>query len=606
MKKAYASNRDLPRTLPAGHAARPLSRLGVFLVGWGAELLHAAAVMRLLWLTGLMLLGGCALIKPPVHSLEVGDIEFDPSTIHTVGLSLPVLGGDENFDATVLVSYRPTGSPTWKEALPLQRVRTSTLSREDPTPFPIAEQFAGSIFGLDADKAYEIKLDIADPDGARTTKTGTVRTRPFPPNNPNVPRVVPVQSAHALVEALSAAKPGDVIELAAGTYSGPIKVERSGTEADPIMLVGADRDQTVLEAPGAEYALTITGSNIIVERMTIRHSAWGMRITNASNVIVRRLLVTGVKYGINATGGANRNFYICDNVLMGTGVTWPDYSSRTWNFEGIVVTGTGHVICHNTLSGFGDALGLSPRTGIPNRAIDFYGNDVLWGGDDGLELDYSERNVRAFDNRFGNVGMGISFQPIWGGPAYAFRNVIYNTANAPYKLNQDPSGFYIFHNTAIRPGWAWTQYGHHVSNFSFLNNLTIGTKSPVQMQPVIRFAHIDYNGWAPDGRFTFRDTWQEFAELRKDSPYERHGVLLRQPIFQEPIEIPKEFAAFMTPPASIKLNPTCNAVDAGVKLPNVNDTFTGQAPDLGALEQGHSAPHYGIRSEDKSLATAVP
>jgi Chondroitinase B len=545
---------------------------------------------------------------PPVHPLEVGEIDFDPSTIHTVGLSLPVLRGDEDFDAMVQVSYRPAGSSLWKNALPLQRVRTKTLSRPDPTPFPIAEQFAGSIFGLEADRAYELKLDIADPDGARITKMGTIRTRPLPPDNPMVAHTIPVQSSRALAEALSAAKPGDVIELAAGIYRGPIKIERSGTAEDPIILRGVDRDHTILEAPGADYALTITGSHVIVEQMTIRRSAWGVRITNVSNVIVRRTAITEVKYGINAAGGANRDIYICDNLLTGVGVIWPDYSSKTWDFEGIVVTGTGHVICHNTLSGFGDALGLSQHTEIPNRAIDFYGNDVLWGGDDGIELDYSERNVRAFENRFGNVGMGISFQPIWGGPAYAFRNVIYNTANAPYKLNQDPSGFYIVHNTAIRPGWAWTQYGHTVSNFSFCNNLTIGTENAVHVQPILRFAHIDYNGWAPDGQFTFRDTWETFAELREDSPYEQHGVLLRQPIFYEVIKIPAQFAAFMYPPASVRLDPTSNAVDAGMKLPNINDGFTGQAPDLGALEQGHPAPHYGVRltGEPHTLATTAP
>ena len=286
--------------------------------------------MPFLWPVLIVLLSGCiALAKPPVHPLEVGDIEFDPPTIHAIGLSLPVLAGDEDFDASVSVSYRPAGTSAWKEALPLQRVRTDTLSRPDPTPFPIAEQFAGSIFGLEADRAYEIKLDILDPDGAQTTKEGTVRTRPFPPERPASPHPVPVQSARALAEALSSAGPGDVIELAAGTYAGPLKMERSGTATDPIVLRGLDRDRTILEAPGSDYALTITGSHIIVERLTLRRSAWGMRITNASDVIVRWTRMTDVKYGINATGGANRQFYICDNVLTGTGVTWPDSSSRT-------------------------------------------------------------------------------------------------------------------------------------------------------------------------------------------------------------------------------------------------------------------------------------
>ena len=43
------------------------------------------------------------------------------------------------------------------------------------------------------------------------------------------------------------------------------------------------------------------------------------------------------------------------------------------------------------------------------------------------------------------------------------------------------------------------------------------------------------------------------------------------------------------------LNPTGPAVDAGVALPNINDGFTGAAPDLGAWELGKKPPHYGPR-----------
>lgn len=544
-----------------------------------------------------LLWSGCASVPPtPVQPLEVGEIEFDPSTFHTIGLSLPIRSGDENFDSWVAVFYRPAGSQAWNEALPLQRVRTDTLSHPVPTPFPIAEQFAGSVFGLEPDRAYEIKLEITDPDGPRLTKVKGVRTRKLPPEEVAPVRAVSVQSGPELVQALSHAEAGDVIELSDGEYSGSFSLARSGTGDAPIVLRGRTRDGVVLTSSG-DYTLSLSGSHLIVERMTIKGRAWAMRISQGSDVTVRRMRIEDVKYGINAAGGANRNLTICDNQLTGTGVTWPDHSSKTWNFEGIVVTGTGHVICHNTVAGFGDALGLSQHTTIPNRGIDFYGNDVLWGGDDGIELDFSERNVRAWNNRFGNVGMGISFQPIWGGPVYAFRNVIYNTASAPYKLNQEPSGFHILHNTAIRPGAAWNQYGGRVSNFSFLNNLTIGTEHAVYMQPSLQGAQIDYNGWAPDGQFTMNAKWHDFAELHAGSPFENHGVLLRQPIFERPFRLPTHPAELMAPPESLRLDPACNAVDAGVRLPNLNDDFTGQAPDLGALERGQLLPEYGVRRE---------
>jgi hypothetical protein len=43
------------------------------------------------------------------------------------------------------------------------------------------------------------------------------------------------------------------------------------------------------------------------------------------------------------------------------------------------------------------------------------------------------------------------------------------------------------------------------------------------------------------------------------------------------------------------LRPGAAAVDRGMRLPTVTDTFTASAPDLGALEIGQPAPQYGPR-----------
>jgi hypothetical protein len=37
-------------------------------------------------------------------------------------------------------------------------------------------------------------------------------------------------------------------------------------------------------------------------------------------------------------------------------------------------------------------------------------------------------------------------------------------------------------------------------------------------------------------------------------------------------------------------------VDKGAVIPNVTDGYSGNAPDLGALELGQPLPHYGPRS----------
>jgi hypothetical protein len=39
------------------------------------------------------------------------------------------------------------------------------------------------------------------------------------------------------------------------------------------------------------------------------------------------------------------------------------------------------------------------------------------------------------------------------------------------------------------------------------------------------------------------------------------------------------------------------AIDAALLLPNINDGYLGNAPDLGAIEHGEPMPAYGVRHE---------
>ena len=54
-----------------------------------------------------------------------------------------------------------------------------------------------------------------------------------------------------------------------------------------------------------------------------------------------------------------------------------------------------------------------------------------------------------------------------------------------------------------------------------------------------------------------------------------------------------------------RLRPGSAAVDKGTVLPSVTDGFTGSAPDLGALEVGGAAPHYGPRGQRRSFSRAL-
>lgn len=570
-----------------------------------APTLRAAAGAAIL----LIAVSGTAAASP----IQVGTIALDPPTQGTLGVVVPVTSGDTDYDAVANVRYRRQGSGAWLTASPLLRVRPDTVGTETPPgdyglPMPI-EQFAGSIFGLEAGAAYDIEVTVTDPDGGGGVQTTSGQTRAVPRSMPAAPVTVNVSTASQLSAALANAAPGHVIEIAAGSYQGPFSISRSGTADNPILVRGAGSAQVLINAAGATYGFTVSGSHVFVEGITISGSDWGMRLSGAQNLVVRRTRITDVNQGIDGRNGSHRDYTICDNRLEGR-FLWPNVSSATWDQEGIVVTGQGHVVCHNTLSGFGDALGISQNTSLPNAAIDFFGNEVLWTGDDGFEIDYGHRNIRVFDNRVTNSGMGVSVQPSWGGPIYIFRNVLVNQAHSPYKFNNDPTGILVYNNTSIRSngpgnfgGSAWPQLGYqqadgdwsYVANFRFVNNLAVGATRPANFTSDIILGEFDYNGWSPDGNFVLSASYSNLADVIARSPHETNGRILSSQSFPSLAGPGPDYTTFLAP-ADVTLNAASNAVNAGLVIPNINDAFLGGAPDLGAWESGRPAPVYGVRT----------
>lgn len=549
------------------------------------------------------------------NAIQPGTLAADPSTACCLGVYLPILAGDDDRDATATLRYRPQGSLAWQTGLPLLRVRPEQTSTETtpgsyglPTP---AAQFAGSVFGLAPGTSYEVEVTVSDPDGGGGIQSLTVATVPVPGAGPALPNTIAVASDAGLAAALAAAQPGDVILLAPGTYHGPLTLARSGTVANPIVIRGSGPGSTVIDATGASYGVTLAGNNLWLESVTVRGSSWGARANNRQNIVIRNNRFTSVDLGIDARTGSNRNFYICDNILEGRRA-WPDMADVTTDLEGIAITGQGHTVCHNTISGFGDALGLGHDTAIINAAIDFQGNEVLWTEDDGIELDFAHRNVRAFENRVTNANMGVSFQPVWGGPVYALRNVLVNTARSPFKLNNDPSGLYILHNTSVRtlgigangayafPSLGYTQASGnpaYAANLFFMDNLLVGVTGPAYVTTRLIDAVLDGNGWWPDGSFRLYDAWTSLADLKARSPYEAHGVIVEASPFATPVTTGADYTTRLAP-ADVALAAGSVAVDAGLPLANVNDDFLGGAPDLGARERGAAAPAYGVRWAD--------
>lgn len=525
------------------------------------------------------------LLSIPAHaanSISAGQIQFDPQTPHSIAFNLPY-SGDDNNNAVAEVRYKTSGS--YVRGYDMLRVTSG--------------QFAGSIVDLNPGVSYDIQIQIIDPDGGSQTLDLSGQTRRLPLNNPGNPNVINVSNQSQLNSAVSNAQPGDVILIQNGTYSGPLILSQAGTETNPIIVRGESQSGVIIQLPEVNRSgtycdgasvLEVRASHNYVENITFKGEMWGARLGGSGSyedIVVRSSSFTGNHCGINASGGTGQHFYICDNVLEGK-FTNADTGRDTWGVEGILITGLGHTMCHNTLSGYGDTIDI-PNYG-DNRSMDIFGNDILWGGDDALELDGGERNIRAYRNRISNSGTGISVQPGGGGPFYIFRNIIYNSGLEyleggqleevflPFKIKNGASGLYLFHNTTLRPGPAWEQ-GESLENTQVLNNLFLGTSGGTSISAE-NDSIIDYNGY------------------NSGSPYGNNGVSLGSNIFNPSDQILSSGATDWRPyyePGPLTLNSQSAAVNAGISLPNFNDASNG-SPDLGAIEVGQALVEYGSRT----------
>jgi len=544
-----------------------------------------------------------------VHADDVlhpGGVTVDRPTLRTLGVQL-LISGDDDHDAQVGVRYRPVGASGWKTGLNLFRVHPeSVVGRTVP------EQFAGSIFELQPGTTYEVELRATDPDGpVDQTVTVEATTRPLPadPLNPSPKNVT---DAAGLQAALDGAQPGDAITLADGIYRGPFALGASGTADEPIVIRGASEDGAVLDGYGCDCnLLEIDGSFVHVERLTLQNALRALRLKTPGTRgnVARRIHIRDVTNGIIGDPD-QEDFYLCDNVLEGR-LAWPfvyeDDGGHHANDDGISVQGSGHVVCHNQIVGFGDAM-KNEQAGA--RADDFYGNEVLSAYDNAIELDYSEGNTRCFRNRFTNTFVPLSFQPTYGGPVYALRNVVVNVAEDQLKFYaigttppEEPNGVLVLHDTFVSPVQALymgsTAASHH---FVIENNLFVGPASPgstvVTWAGVIDDGAFDYDGWFPDGTFDFggAGAWSSFAAMQAAGIFEPHGVLLAPGAFASGLVAPSTYKVTMAP-QDASLASGSSALDGGAVLPNVNDDFTGAGPDLGAVEAGCPLPLYGTRPE---------
>ena len=310
-------------------------------------------------------------------------------------------------------------------------------------------------------------------------------------------------------------------------------------------------------------------------------------IAGSSGFTLKRSRIYDVARAVQAEWSGSRDFFIADNVIIGrheptkmmswSGALWanlPGFPELLQSEYGIKVYGQGHVVTHNYVANFHDAIDVSTYgepDGTPDIAgtavsgpselddhmassIDFYRNDIYNMGDNCMEGDGGAHNIRVFENRcFNTAAATLSAQPIFGGPIYFYRNLVYNApSGGPLKFADTPAGVYVYQNTFVAGD---TSPGGPVANAHLRNNLFLGTGSerPVfQLDTTTNYSTSDYNGFGvnsgannfawnspPDGTaadydYTHKLTVRRFHTLKDYADatgQDRHSVTLDYKVF---------------------------------------------------------------------------
>ncbi len=615
------------------------------------------------------------------NGIKTGKFIVEPATLINLGFEWE-FAGDNNRNAIVQTSYRVSGTKAWKDALPLLRLGGERVFRKmENLEYIVPDLFAGSILDLTPDTEYECRFTMTDPDGVEgeSAQIVKVRTRSEPKEhaggrtlhvypadwkgNKEEPSFLGLKAAYYgsglgdwSVVAERKAQPGDIILMHAGLYradrlnyvepngipfDGTYVLTLKGTEDKPIVIKGAGDGETIIDGAGVHTLFDVTATeHAIFDNLTFRNAdiafhAGFKEVIGAKNLTIRNCRIEDVGIAVSTENASSRNFYIADNIIIGREdryrlIGWASPgiypASQITGYVAIKVYGSGHVICNNSIAFFHDGVTVSTY-GTPEAeqelkavSIDIYENDIHQVVDDFIEADGGVHNIRVVRNRGVNASQcGLSAQPVFGGPAYFIRNVLYNIPNGfALKFMAKPAGLYVLHNTIISENRNTDIH----SNVHFRNNLFLGIDAPQRSLAAFpmatSYSTYDYNGYRPNKTGGDQYTWiapadgklrdydltnanaKAYVTLKSfsdESGQEKHGVDIDYDIFNSlvPPDPTTPHRVYHAADIDFTLSPKGKAVDKGEVLPNVNDGFKGKAPDLGAIEAGDSMPIYGAR-----------
>jgi hypothetical protein len=338
------------------------------------------------------------------------------------------------------------------------------------------------------------------------------------------------------------------------------------------------------------------------------------------------------------------------------GVDGQAFPPKMDSYVAVKIYGPGHVIAYNYIANFHDGVDVEtygnpdgssaidgpqypPRQFWERRpvAIDFYNNYMTNFHDNAFEIDGSMHNIRVMRNvMINSASHPMCNQPAAGGPVYWIRNIMYHAPSGSTRMTSGAAGVIFYNNTILSETSAPSSANAH-----WRNNLMLGENSAPAIFSVTtntNYSSSDYNGFRPNPGADIAFQWNsprrgvvaDYTALlansapegaaerapRGPSPLEtrsykslteyaqatgqdQHSVLVDYDVFVnvprlDAKDLQKVQKLYKAEDLDFRLKAGSAAVDRGVALPNITDGFTGNAPDLGALELGQ-IPQYGPR-----------
>lgn len=507
------------------------------------------------------------------------------------------------------VNFRVAGDVAWREAMPLW-----FDARDLPEVPDRSREYRGSIVGLKPATAYEVRLRLA----------GT-----------EVEEIVEVTTWD---EEFPVARTVELPERLNGTYH----ITEGGSEQDGyVVYTSAPGKRAVIDGRREDQVnIRVDAPWVIIRNLDLKGARkHGIDLGSVHHIVIEGCDISD--WGENLYDGWGRNFDSAVHhetpdgqprvlrrvVIQRNRMHHPHSDSNSWLEARASRDGDKHpvgpqaigminaegefVVRYNKIYSdydhmFNDAMGdwhNFSYAGFPGRDSDIYGNHISHCWDDGIEMEGANMNVRCWGNVIDWTFVGIGAAATSLGPFYIYRNVYLHSRRGPdldvssyrgqpfLKLGADSrresfahGRCYVFHNTVLQPpGWGGYE---ETSGAGRGIHLTSATK--IQTNIVTRNNAL----WVRESPGTA--VYDPQPELLNDFDYdisngevvtpgkaEINGIRAT-PRFAAPLDSEREW--------SRPLEAGTPGHDSAVFLPNFNDEFAGDAPDMGALENGMPVP----------------